>query len=146
MNIEFDNTSGVACDQAALTSLAEFALLAMGIHEESELSISVVNVEEMSKLHVQWMDLAGPTDVLSFPMDELTPNSAAEGPGMVGDIVLCPEFAAKNEAQQPLEGELALLTVHGVLHCLGFDHAEPAEEKAMFALQEKILADWKAQR
>ena len=146
MNIEFDNSSGVACDETGLVSLAEFALLAMGIHEESELSISVVDLEEMSKLHVQWMDLAGPTDVLSFPMDELTPNSAAEGPGLVGDIVLCPEFAAQNEAKQPVEAELQLLTVHGVLHCLGFDHAEKMEEKEMFALQEKILSDWKAQR
>ncbi len=146
MNIEFDNTSGVDCDEASITSLANFALHAMGIHEDSELSISVVNEVEMSKLHLQWMDLAGPTDVLSFPMDELTPHSAAEGPGMVGDIVLCPEFAAKNEAKQSLTDELHLLTVHGVLHCLGFDHAELEEEKAMFALQEKILADWKAQK
>ena len=78
-------------------------------------------------------------------MDELTPDSAADGPGIIGDIVLCPAFAAA-QAKTGLDDELALLTVHGVLHCIGFDHALPEEERAMFALQEKILADWRTSR
>ena len=117
----------------------------MGIHPDSELNIRIVAEDEMSQLHVKWMDLSGPTDVLSFPMDELKPNSKADGPGIVGDIVLCPEFAEKN-GKQSLDMELELLTVHGVLHLLGFDHAEKSEEAAMFKLQDEILENWRVSK
>ena len=65
---------------------------------------------------------------------------------MLGDIVLCPEFASKQAAAagHTLGQELALLTVHGVLHLLGYDHAEPDEEKEMFALQGQLLEEWVA--
>jgi probable rRNA maturation factor len=126
-----------------LKSLAEFALNQMGIHPDSELNIRIVAEDEMSELHVKWMDLPGPTDVMSFPMDELKPNSKSEGPGVVGDIVLCPAFAEKN-GKQSLEMELELLTVHGVLHLLGYDHEDIAEEKAMFKLQDDLLANWRS--
>jgi len=126
-----------------LKSVAEFALNQMGIHPDSELNIRIVAEDEMSELHVKWMDLPGPTDVMSFPMDELKPNSKSEGPGVVGDIVLCPAFAEKN-GKQSLEMELELLTVHGVLHLLGFDHEDIAEEKAMFKLQDDLLANWRS--
>lgn len=114
----------------------------MGIHPDCELNIRIVNEEEMSELHLKWMDLTGPTDVLSFPMDELKPNSKTEGAGIVGDIVLCPSFAEKN-GKQSLAKELELLTVHGVLHLLGFDHAKKSEEAAMFKLQDEILENWR---
>jgi probable rRNA maturation factor len=117
----------------------------MGIHSDSELNIRIVNEGEMSDLHLKWMDLPGPTDVLSFPMDELKPNSKGAGPGIVGDIVLCPAFAEKN-GKQSLEAELELLTVHGILHLLGFDHAEKSEETFMFKLQDDILADWRSKQ
>ena len=122
-------------------SVATFTLNKMGIHPDSELSISLVDEEEMENLHIEWMDLPGPTDVLSFPMDELSPYSGAKGPGVIGDVVLCPTFAAK-QAKSNVETELALLTIHGILHLLGFDHAEKKEEKEMFDLQEKILNEW----
>jgi probable rRNA maturation factor len=125
-----------------LKSVADFALNQMGIHPDSELNMRIVNEDEMSELHIKWLGLAGPTDVLSFPMDELKPNSKSEGPGIVGDIVLCPAFAEKN-GKQSLEKELELLTVHGVLHLLGFDHAEKIEEAAMFKLQDEILENWR---
>ena len=96
----------------------------------------------MSELHMKWMNLPGPTDVLSFPMDEMKPNSATSGPGIVGDLVLCPSYAEKN-GKQTLEKELELLTVHGVLHLLGYDHEEENEEVVMFALQEEILKKWR---
>lgn len=114
----------------------------MGIHPDCELNIRIVNEDEMSELHLKWMDLAGPTDVLSFPMDELKPNSKTKGPGIVGDLVLCPSFAEKN-GKQSLVKELELLTVHGVLHLLGFDHAKKSEEDAMFKLQDEILENWR---
>ena len=143
MGIEIANNSGFDCDEAKIVSVAGFALDKMGIHPDSDLSITLVDEEEITKLHVQWMDLPGPTDVLSFPMDELKPFSASKGPGIIGDIVICPQFAAKQALAHPLEDEISLLTVHGVLHLLGFDHAEPEEHKVMFALQDKTLAEWR---
>jgi len=145
MGIEITNDSSVECDLSSIVSVAEFAISAMGLHPECDLEITLVNEDRMSELHVEWMDLPGPTDVLSFPMDELAPNSAGDGPGIIGDIVLCPAFAAA-QAKTTLADELHLLTIHGVLHCIGFDHAEPEEERAMFALQDRILHDWKARQ
>ena len=142
MKIDLVNDSSVQCNESAIASVSEFALKKMGIHQESELGIRFVNEDEMSQLHIKWMDLPGPTDVLSFPMDELKPNSAANGPGVIGDIVLCPAYAEKN-GRQSLEKELELLTVHGVLHLLGFDHEDIEDEKKMFALQEEILKEWR---
>ena len=99
MNIELTNLTARDCDDSRLKSLADFSLTAMGIHRDSELSISLVDEDEMSALHVRWMDEPGATDVLSFPMDEMKPHSSDQGPGMVGDVVLCPDFAARQAAQ-----------------------------------------------
>ena len=99
-------------------------------------------IEIMADLHMKWMNLPGPTDVLSFAMDEMKPNSAANGPGIVGDLVLCPSYA-KNNGKQSLDKELELLTVHGVLHLLGYDHEEENEEVVMFTLQDEILKKWR---
>jgi probable rRNA maturation factor len=99
----------------------------------------VVNEERITDLHVEWMGLEGATDVLSFPMDELKPQDLE--PGIVGDVVLCPQYA-KKQATNGIDVELKLLTIHGVLHCLGFDHAEPSEEKVMFELQDSLLIEW----
>ena len=126
-----------------MISVADFTLNKMGVHPDCELNIRLVSEPEIAELHVKWMDLPGPTDVLSFPMDEVKPNSKANGPAIVGDIVLCPAFAEKNE-KQSLAKELELLTVHGVLHLLGFDHADLTQEKAMFELQEDLLSKWRA--
>ena len=141
MNIELSNESGVEVGEADLISVAEFAMVKMGLHPDCDLAISIVDEARMSELHEEWMDLKGPTDVLSFPMDELIPDSP--DPGIVGDIVLCPQFA-EAQAKNGLEAELQLLTIHGILHCLGYDHADPDEEKIMFELQESILAKWQA--
>ena len=137
------NESTYKCDEIGIKSLADFTLSKLGIHPDSELSIRLVNEDEITQLHIKWMDLPGPTDVLSFPMDEMKPNSASNGPGVIGDIVLCPAFAEKN-GKQSLEDELELLTVHGVLHLLGYDHEELSEEKEMFGLQEEFLNQWRS--
>jgi probable rRNA maturation factor len=99
------------------------------------------------------MDLPGPTDVMSFPMDELRPPSKddEEPPqGLLGDIVLCPEVATKQgaeaETQHTMDEELQLLTVHGVLHLLGYDHEEPDEKAEMFGLQAAIVDGWRAEK
>ena len=142
MKIELVNNSNFKCDEAAILSVAKYSLKKMGVHPDSELGIRFVNEDEMSELHIKWMDLPGPTDVLSFPMDEIKPNSSSNGPGVIGDIVLCPAFAEKN-GKQSLAEELELLTVHGVLHLLGFDHEEISDERAMFAIQDEILKEWR---
>jgi len=142
MKIELVNNSNFKCDEAAILSVAKYSLKKMGVHPDSEIGIRFVNEDEMSELHIKWMDLPGPTDVLSFPMDEIKPNSSSNGPGVIGDIVLCPAFAEKN-GKQSLAEELELLTVHGVLHLLGFDHEEISDERAMFAIQDEILKEWR---
>ena len=144
MGIEIANNSGVACNEDQIVDVAAFALDKMGIHPDSDLGITLVDEDEITKLHIQWMNLPGPTDVLSFPMDELKPFSASDGPGIIGDIVICPQFAAKQAINHSTEDEISLLTVHGVLHLLGFDHVEEEEHKVMFGLQDKTLAEWKA--
>jgi len=151
VSIEVCNESGVTLDESLIASVARHALDAMHVNPAAELSILAVTTEVMSELHERWMDEPGPTDVMSFPMDELTeesrrPDAPDMGPALLGDIVLCPEFA-KAQARQAghtLSDELHLLTVHGVLHLLGYDHGEPDEEREMFALQNKLLTDWRA--
>ncbi|MDO8108112.1 rRNA maturation RNase YbeY [Isoptericola sp. b441] len=150
MSIEVNNESGVSVDEAEFAALARHVLDAMRVHPQAELSIMLVGSDVMSDLHMRWMDEPGPTDVLSFPMDELRP--ALEGevptPGLLGDVVLCPEVAARQarEAGHSTTEELLLLTTHGILHLLGYDHAEPDEEKEMFALQRRLLLTFLAGR
>jgi probable rRNA maturation factor len=137
-------------DEAELASVARYVLDEMGIHPMAELSILLVDTAAMEQLHIQWMDEPGPTDVLSFPMDELRPARAEDDnepvPGLLGDVVLCPEVAEKQarDAGHPTADELRLLTTHGLLHLLGYDHAEPDEEAEMFGLQKQLLRGWKA--
>ena len=144
MSIEINNESGVDVDEAALQRLATFALDQLHVHPDAELAILVVDEAAMEQLHLQWMDEPGPTDVLSFPMDELRPGTDEfQTPaGLLGDIVLCPQVAiaqAEPAGHSPMD-EMLMLTTHGLLHLLGFDHAEPDEEKEMFGIQREILA------
>jgi probable rRNA maturation factor len=132
----------------ALVAQAQFLLDHLGLHPETELAISLVDVAEMAALHEQWLDLPGPTDVLSFPMDQLRvpePGTPAE-PGVLGDVVLCPDVAAEQGAAagHGTAAELELLLTHGILHLLGHDHAEPEEHAVMFGLQDQLLAAWRA--
>lgn len=150
MTIEVNNESGYEVDEAEVAALARYVLDAMHVHPQTDLSVLLVDVDVMTNLHVRWMDEPGPTDVLSFPMDELRPGSDGEPspPGLLGDVVLCPEVAARQAraAGHSTAEELLLLTVHGILHLLGYDHAEPDEEKEMFALQRQLLLTFLAAR
>jgi probable rRNA maturation factor len=143
MIIDLENNSDYTCNESSLISLINFALTRLGIHPDSEISLRLVSENEMAELHKKWMGLVGPTDVLSFPMDEMLPNSLSNGPGIIGDIVLCPAYAEKN-GKQSLSEELELLTLHGILHLLGYDHEEIEEEKIMFGIQEEYLNQWRA--
>ncbi|MDO8145342.1 MULTISPECIES: rRNA maturation RNase YbeY [unclassified Isoptericola] len=150
MSIEVNNESGVEVDEAEFAALARFALDELHVHPAAELSIVFVDTAAMTDLHVQWMDEPGPTDVLSFPMDELRPGREGEEtpPGTLGDIVLCPEVAATQAraAGHSTVEEMLLLTTHGILHLLGYDHADPDEEREMFALQRRLLLTFLAGR
>ena len=143
MSIEINNETEFEINHERVVRLAEFALNRLRIHPAAELAIQFVDEEPMSLLHEQWMDEPGPTDVLSFPMDELRPGSdvAITPAGLLGDIVVCPAFAEgqAEKAGHPLINEVLLLITHGILHLLGYDHAEPDEEREMFGLQKEIL-------
>lgn len=148
MSVEVANESGMDVDELLLVNVATFAINRMDVHPAAELAITLVDLETIEQLHIQWLDLEGPTDVMSFPMDELTPGGRPDvqepGPSMLGDIVICPQFAydqAKRAGHKP-DSEMALLTIHGVLHLLGYDHATAAEEQEMFSLQNALLAEW----
>src|SRR6266700_3036416 len=126
----------------------------------AELSLLFVDEPAMTELHVRWMGEAGPTDVLAFPMDELRPpqpggahaepsGSEPSGiPGLLGDVVICPQVAAAQarRARHSVTDEIDLLCTHGILHLLGYDHADAQEHAAMFGLQDRLLASWRADR
>ncbi|WP_430592825.1 rRNA maturation RNase YbeY [Humidisolicoccus flavus] len=148
MSIDLLNESSVELDESNLVKNVRFCLERLHVHPEAEVSIVLVDVPAMEQLHVQWMDEPGPTDVLSFPMDELRPGTEDRmtPAGILGDIVLCPAVAERQaaEAGHSLMDELLLLTTHGLLHLLGFDHAEPHERDEMFSLQDELLRLFKA--
>ena len=154
MSIDIANESGIAVDEVGLAAVARFTVDRMRIHPLAELSVLLVDERTMTELHERWMGEPGPTDVLAFPMDELRPphlggNRAGEpepggDPGLLGDVVLCPQVAGEQAAKagHSTQEELELLCVHGTLHLLGYDHAESEEHAAMFGLQGQLLKDW----
>ncbi len=148
--IDINNESGVAADELGLVSLARFALGKLRIHPLADLSILLVDETSMADYHVRFMDLTGPTDVMSFPMDELRAPDQDEDPpmGLLGDIVLCPQVTALQAAENGREpdAEAEYLLIHGLLHLLGHDHAEPDEKAVMFSLNDKIIAAWELAR
>jgi probable rRNA maturation factor len=158
VSIEIANESGMPVDEQALAGLARHVLDSLRVHPLAELSVLLVDEPAITELHVHWMGEPGPTDVLAFPMDELRPpqpgggaehGPAAEPPGtpaLLGDVVICPQVAAAQAkaAQQPVRDEIDLLCTHGILHLLGYDHAEPDDRAAMFGLQDRLLQAWRA--
>ncbi len=140
------NESGVDLDVAEFAKLARFTLGRMRVHPEAELCLRLVDEPTITEYNRRWMEKDGPTDVLSFPMDELRPGreGEAEMEGILGDMLLCPQYAAEQAPafSRSVDDEMHLLTIHGILHLLGYDHAEPDEEREMFALQARLLAEW----
>jgi probable rRNA maturation factor len=156
VSIEVNNESGVAVDEVALADLGRWLLDRLKINPLAELSVVLLDTAAMAALHKQWMDLPGPTDVMAFPMDgeELVldagdrsgpgMHAGLTSPGMLGDVVLCPEVAATQAvaAGHSTDAELALLCTHGILHLLGYDHEEPEAEREMFLLQASLVGEW----
>ena len=148
MSIEILNESERDLDVTGLAALSRYVMDRMRVHPLAELCIKAVDEPTIAQLNEQWMDKSGPTDVLAFPMDELRPGTVGEEPteGVLGDLVLCPAVAERQGASagHGTEAEIELLTVHGILHLLGYDHAEPEEHRVMFGLQDELLAAWRA--
>jgi len=144
MSVELTNRSGALVPEKQMHSLLDFGIAYMELHPDCAISLTFVDVTEMEELHIKWMDEPGPTDVLSFPMD--LPEHDGEIVTL-GDIVIAPAVAAKQakDAGHSIEDEIYILATHGLLHILGYDHADPDEEKVMFALQEKIVKEWSQQ-
>jgi probable rRNA maturation factor len=141
MTVEVTNRSGVAAPEREIESLLTFGISYMDLHPECEISVTFVDDEEMEELHIKWMDEPGTTDVLSFPMDM---PEGKNDPVMLGDIVIDPLVAAQQAATagHSTEHEIFILAAHGLLHILGYDHADRDEEKVMFDLQETIVKKW----
>lgn len=141
MTVELVNRSGALVPESQMHTLLNFGIDYMELNPECEISLTFVDPQEMEELHIKWMDQPGPTDVLSFPMD--MPEKKGDIVTL-GDIVIAPAVAAKQalEAGHSTEHEIYILATHGLLHILGYDHADPDEEKVMFALQEKIVKEW----
>ena len=125
------NRQTAAVDEPALTRLALVTLHGEGL-ADVELSVSFVDEAEIEDLHVRYMDEPGPTDVLSFPLDDVDEG----GTRLLGDVVIAPAVAARNNPADP-DAELRLLLVHGILHLLGYDHEADAEKAEMWARQER---------
>ena len=144
MSIEISNRSGIAYNEADFESLIRFGMADLGLNSECDLEILLVDEEEMTQLHVKWMSEPGPTDVLTFPMDELRPDSTEAG--ILGDIVLCPQVAIRQAdiANHTFVREMSILGIHGLLHIVGYDHTTKEDEVEMFARQESIVTRWRA--
>src|SRR5262250_2258080 len=158
MSIEIANESGFAVDEPALAALARYVLDEMRMHPLAELSVLLVDAPTIADLHQRWMGEEGPTDVLAFPMDELRLPQPGGGHGdhgshdadvadvLLGGVVICPQIAAAQaaEADHDVQDEIDLLCTHGILHLLGYDHAEPEDHATMFGLQDRLIASWRA--
>ena len=142
MTIEVSNSSGQLVPSAEVTSLLTFAMGELKLNPECDLNLGFIDDHYMTELHIKWMDEPGSTDVLSFPMD--MPESEGEIVTL-GDIMISPAFATAQalSAGHSIEHEIYILATHGLLHIIGYDHAEPDQEKIMFALQEQIVEKWK---
>jgi probable rRNA maturation factor len=150
MTVDINHESGLEADSPGLVRLATFTLDQLRIHPQAELSVLLVDEDTMSAYHEKYMGEPGPTDVLSFPMDELRPPEDEDEPpvGLLGDIVLCPAVTDRQarEHGRSASAEAEYLLVHGILHLLGYDHADDAERTEMFGLKDKIIASWAEQR
>jgi probable rRNA maturation factor len=150
MSVEVQNETAWDVDGFEFAQLGRFVLDSLNVHPQADLAITFIGADAMAELHERFLDEPGPTDVMSFPMDELrppAPGEAAEA-GILGDVVICPEVAQDQarELGHSLMDELLVLATHGILHLLGFDHADEGERDEMFALQRKLVLAFLASR
>ncbi len=130
-------------DTDTLIDLARHVLTEQRVPEDMELSLLLVDPATIAELNEQHLHKVGPTDVLAFPIDE-PGESEPVGPAILGDVVLCPQVAYDQAASfgRSPQDELRMLTVHGILHLLGMDHADETDEREMFGLTDRLLASF----
>ncbi|KAB8287407.1 16S rRNA maturation RNase YbeY [Bifidobacterium ramosum] len=149
MSVDVANETVWTIDPKVFSDLGIWVMDQMRVSTQSDLTILFVDPEPIAELHERWMNLEGPTDVMSFPMDELRPGDGKTVmEGVLGDLVICPWVAAQQAAaagHSTLE-EMMLLTIHGILHLLGYDHVGPDQERQMFGLQRQLLLTFIAVR
>ena len=142
MSVDVSNETVWTIDLKAFSDLGVWVLDQMRVSTQSDLTILFVDPEPIAEMHMHWMNLEGPTDVMSFPMDELRPGDGKTVmEGVLGDIVICPWVAAQQAAAagHGILQEMMLLTIHGILHLLGYDHVDAEQERQMFGLQRQLL-------
>jgi probable rRNA maturation factor len=141
MPVFLDDQQELEVDADDLVDLAEFVLERRQVPADMEVAVLLVDEDVIAELNAEHMGSDAPTDVLAFPID-LPGETPDEEPAILGDVVLCPAVAARQAAERgrATRDEVRLLTVHGLLHLLGMDHAEPEEEREMFALTDELLA------
>ena len=149
MSVDVTNETVWSIDPKTFSDLGVWVMDQMRVSTQSDLTIMFTDPEPIAELHMRWMSLEGPTDVMSFPMDELRPGDGKTVmEGVLGDIVICPYVAAQQAAaagHSTME-EMLLLTIHGILHLLGYDHVNPEQERQMFGLQRQLLLTFIAAR
>lgn len=124
--------------EALAEKAAAAALRHQSAPENGDLTIVLSDDRQLHELNLEWMDVDAPTDVLSFPSEEIDPET---GSRYLGDIVISVQRAEEQSraAGHAVESEIQLLIVHGVLHLFGYDHAEPDEKSRMWKAQAEIL-------
>lgn len=143
--VGLDEQASPPVEVTTWVELARRVLLDEGIDVDAELNLIFVDLDEMTDLNRTHMGDVGPTDVLSFPIDD-DPEPIVEGqPRLLGDVVICPTVV-NAQARESFEDEMALMVVHGVLHVLGMDHADEDDDRAMKAAEERHLDRWRASR
>ncbi len=135
LRILISNRQAEPVDEPGLEALARETLRAEGV-ERAELSLSFVDEDEITGLHERFMDEPGPTDVLSFPLDDGDEADGRDGVRLLGDVVIAPAVAARGNHDDPAS-ELRLLVVHGILHLLGYDHQADGARTRMWERQER---------
>lgn len=147
---ELSNETDASINLDAIRSLIDHHFNHLRIHPDSVIAVTFIDPERMTTLHEDWMQEPGPTDVLSFPIDEIALPAEGEmtDAGILGDIVICPDYldAQMLESGRSLQQESEFLVTHGILHLLGLDHQETEEYAAMFALQDELISCWEGSR
>ena len=143
MSVDVTNETQWVIDPKVFSDLGIWVLDQMRVSTQSDLTIMFVDPDPIAELHMRWMNLEGPTDVMSFPMDELRPGDGKTVmEGVLGDIVICPWVAAQQAAAagHSTMQEMLLLTIHGILHLLGYDHIDEDDARVMEAREDELLA------
>lgn len=150
IEVNDESSFSPAANLAEISELGAWVFDEMRVHPQADLNIVLLDEEAMAQLHVEWMDLEGPTDVMSFPMDELRPTPPGQEAveGILGDIAICPQVAARQarKSGHATMEEILLLTTHGILHLLGYDHELEEDRKEMFELQRRLLLTFLARK